>query len=315
MPELPDVTVYIEALRHRVLDRRLDSVLIRSPFLVRSVSPPSPSPDDCTGHRVREIRRLGKRIVLGLDGNLFLVFHLMIAGRFRWKEGEARPSGRIDLAAFRFSVGSGSSGTLVLTEAGTQRRASLHVARGAERLREHDPGGVEPLECGAEAFAAALRRENHTLKRALTDPRLVSGIGNGYADEILHAARMSPLRLTNAMIDEELRVLWEATRRTLTTWIENLRVQFGLAGGGPGRCPGPGEITAFRPGFAVHGKYGQPCPVCGSPVQRIVHAENETNYCARCQTGGRVLADRSLSRLLKDDWPRSIEELEAPQNR
>jgi formamidopyrimidine-DNA glycosylase len=316
VPELPDVTVYVQALRLRIVGRGLSRVLIRSPFLLRSVTPPDPPVEECEGRRVANVRRLGKRIVVGLEGDLSLVLRLMIAGRFRWKEGVATPTGRIDLAAFQFANPGGPgpptvSGTLVLTEAGTKRRASLHLVRGDAALRAHDPGGVEPLECGLAAFAGAVRRESHTLKRTLTDPRLISGVGNAYSDEILHAARLSPLRLTGSMSDEELARLFEATRGTLTRWIAILREEFGLAGGGPGRFPGPGQITAFRPGFAVHGRYGKPCPVCGSPVQRIVHAENETNYCARCQTGGRVLADRSLSRLLKDDWPRSIDELDS----
>ncbi len=319
MPELPDVTVYVEALRPRVVGRRLSRLIIRSPFLLRSVSPPDPAIEDCEGRRVANVRRLGKRIVVGLEGDLFLVFHLMIAGRFRWKDGEAGPKARIDLASFQFTGLGGRgpptvSGTLILTEAGTKRRASLHLVRGDATLRAHDPGGVEPMDCDLTEFAAAVRREGHTLKRTLTDPRLLSGVGNAYSDEILHAARLSPLRLTGSVSDEEMARLFEATRGTLTRWTAILREQFGLADGGPGRFPGPGQITAFRPGFAVHGRYGKPCPVCGSPVQRIVYAENETNYCARCQTGGRVLADRSLSRLLKDDWPASIDDLDEHRN-
>ncbi len=329
MPELPDVTVYVEALRARVVGRVLARAIVRSAFLVRSVSPPDPTVEECEGRRVRDVHRIGKRIVLALEDDLFLVFHLMIAGRFRWKEGEARPTGRIDLAAFQFALGSPSLrdgvrraatghpqdqppvvGTLVLTEAGTTRRASLHVVRREDGLRAHDRAGVEPLECDLAAFAGAIRRENHTLKRTLTDPRLVSGIGNAYSDEILHGARMSPLRMSGSLNDEEVSRLFTATRETLTTWIANLREEFGLTGGRPGRFPGPGQITAFRPDFSVHGRYGRPCPVCGSPVQRIVYAQNETNYCARCQTDGKVLADRSLSRLLRDDWPESIDELE-----
>lgn len=309
MPELPDVTVYIEALRARVIGRILRRAVVRGPFLLRSVSPPAPALDECEGARAVGARRLGKRIVLELEGDLSLVLHLMIAGRLRWKDGGVLPAGRIGLAAFQFGR-EVPEGTLLLTEAGTKRRASLHIIRGASGLRALDPGGVEPLACGLAAFGEALRRENHTVKRSLTDPRLLSGIGNAYSDEILHAARMSPLRMTGAMSDDEIARLFEATRSTLTRWTAQLLEDFGLTGGAPGRFPGPGQITAFRPGFAVHGKFGRPCPVCGSPVQRIVYAENETNYCATCQTGGRVLADRSLSRLLKNDWPRTIEELE-----
>lgn len=306
MPELPDITVYIDCLTPRVLGRTLDRITIRGPSLLRTFDPPLEAAE---GRVVRAVQRLGKRIVLGLEPDLFLVLHLMIAGRLRWKEPGARPAGKIDSAAFGFD-----SGTLVLTEAGTQKRASLHLVRGEAALGALDPGGIDPLSASVEQFAAALRRENHTLKRALTDPRLLSGIGNAYGDEILHAARLSPVRLTRALTDDEIARLHAAARETLHAWISRLRQQFGIAGGsatpGVGRFPGPGEITAFRPGFAAHGRFGRPCPACGTAIQRIVHAESETNYCPRCQTSGRVLADRALSRLLKNDWPRTIEEIE-----
>ncbi len=312
MPELPDITLYIDALRPRILRRTLEAVTIRSPFLLRSVDPPL---EACERRAVVSISRLGKRIVLGLEGDLFLVLHLMVAGRLRWFDRPHPPAGRIDLAAFDFAPVPGSSpgaprSTLLLTEAGTKRRASLHVVAGSQDLGAHGRTGVEPLECDLPAFAAALRRENRTLKRALTDPRLVAGIGNAYSDEILHAARLSPLTLTSALGEEQIRRLFDAMRRTLTHWIERLRAEFGLTGGAPGRFPGPGEVTAFRPGFAAHGRFGKPCPVCATPIQRIVYAENETDYCPECQTGGRILADRSLSRLLCDDWPRTVDELE-----
>ncbi|HXH83453.1 MAG TPA: DNA-formamidopyrimidine glycosylase family protein [Candidatus Tectomicrobia bacterium] len=295
MPELPDVTVYLEALERRVLDARLERVRLLSPFVLRSVDPPLAA---AHGRAVVGLRRLGKRLVLALETELFLVIHLMIAGRLHWKPAGARPPGRIGLAALDFSTG-----TLVLTEAGTKRRASLHLVRGEPALRAHDPGGLEPLEADRDAFAAALRAENHTLKRALTDPTLLSGIGNAYSDEILHRARLSPLKQTKALDDEEIARLHRATREVLTEWIERLRAE---AGDGF-----PEDVTAFRDGMAVHGRHGQPCPACGAPVQRIVYAENETNYCARCQTGGRLLADRSLSRLMHDDWPRTLDELES----
>lgn len=302
VPELPDITVYVEALERRIVGRRLEAVNIRSPFLVRSVEV---EPREAEGRVVEGVSRLGKRVVLRMDGELFLVIHLMIAGRLLWKKAGAKAGGKIDLAAFGFD-----NGTLVLTEAGTTKRASLHVVAGAAGLREHDPGGVDPLTCSAAEFAAVLRRENRTLKRALTMPMNFSGIGNAYSDEILHAAKLSPLKLTRSLTDEEASRLADATRTTLERWTNELRREFGLDGGGPGRFPGVGEITALRPDFAVHGKFGQPCPVCGKPVQRIMSAENECNYCAMCQTGGKVLADRSLSRLLRDDWPRRIEEWE-----
>lgn len=305
MPELPDISVYLAALRPRAIGSRLLNVTIKSPFVLRSVEPPI---DALDGRTLISLARLGKRLVLGFDGDLFLVIHLMIAGRLKWKAPGTRPTGKIDLAALTFE-----RGTLVLTEAGTTKRASIHLVRGRAALAQHNPGGLEvlgPDACDAAAFGAALRSVNRTLKRALTDPRLFSGIGNAYSDEILHAARLSPLKLTRSLTDEQVGELHCCTQRTLDEWTRRLMKQFKLDGGGDSRFPGPGDITAFRPDFAVHGRFGQPCPVCGSPVQRIVRAENEVNYCARCQTGGKVLADRSLSRLLKDDWPDRIEDWE-----
>jgi formamidopyrimidine-DNA glycosylase len=301
MPELPDVLLYLDALRPRIVDRVLRSVSIAGPFLLRTYEPPV---EEAKGKVVRELRRLGKRIVWRFDDELFFIFHLMIAGRFRWDDRtapkrSAKPMGKIGLASFTFDAG-----TLHLTEAGPKKRASLHIVRGEAALAAFQPGGIDVLQCDRASFADTLRRENHTLKRSLTDPRLFSGIGNAYSDEILHAARLSPVRLTGKLSDDEVGRLFLATRDTLTRWIEVLRLQFG------GRFPGGGEITAFRPDFAVHGKFGQACPVCGTKVQRIRYAENETNYCPRCQTEGKLLADRSLSRLLKDDWPRTIEEIE-----
>jgi formamidopyrimidine-DNA glycosylase len=296
MPELPDVTIYIEALRPRVVGQPLERVRLASPFVLRSVEPPLAA---LVGRRVADVRRLGKRIVLCFAGDLYAVIHLMIAGRLRWERRGAKPPGRIGLAAFDFPTG-----TLLLTEASPKKRAALHVVRGAAALAAHDAGGLEVLEARLDDFRAALRRENHTLKRALTDPRLFSGIGNAYSDEILHAARLSPVQLTGTLADAEIARLYRSTQSTLRLWVDHLRREF------HGRFPGAGDITAFRPGFAVHGRFGQPCPVCGGPVQRIRYAENETNYCPACQTGGRLLADRSLSRLLKDDWPKTLEELE-----
>jgi formamidopyrimidine-DNA glycosylase len=296
MPELPDITIYVEALRARVAGHVLERVQIVSPFLLRTFDPPI---EELLGERVVDVRRQGKRVVLGFGGERCLVLHLMIAGRLRWLARGKKPPGKIGLATFQFETG-----TLALTEASPKKRAALHVVRGLAALENLDAGGLEVLETPVSAFAEVLRRENHTLKRALTDPRLFSGIGNAYSDEILHAARLSPVALTSKVTDEEVGRLHAATRHTLTHWTDALRVQFG------DRFPGPGEITAFRPEFAVHGRYGQPCPACGTAVQRIRYAENETNYCPRCQTGGRVLADRSLSRLLRDDWPRTVEELE-----
>ena len=296
MPELPDITIYLEALRPRVVGQPLQRVRLLSPFVLRSVNPPITAVE---GLVVDDVRRLGKRIVFVLAADLYLVIHLMIAGRLRWGRRGARPPGKISLAAFDFPTG-----TLFLTEASGKKRAALHVVRGAAALAAHDPGGLEVLTATAMQFRATLRRENHTLKRALTDPHLFSGIGNAYSDEVLHAARLSPVRLTSKLTEEEITRLYEATRRTLLHWIVTLRDEFGE------RFPGAGEITAFRPGFAVHGRYRQPCPDCGRPVQRIRYAENETNYCAGCQTDGKLLADRSLSRLLKDDWPRSLDEMD-----
>jgi formamidopyrimidine-DNA glycosylase len=294
VPELPDVTVYIEALARRIVGARLQRIRLASPFLLRSFDP---SLSTAQGHAVRGLRRLGKRIVIALEDDLFLVLHLMIAGRLRWRELGAKVPGKLGLAAFDFSTG-----TLLLTEAGTKKRAALHLVRGEGELGALDAGGLEVFDADLPEFRAALISENHTLKRSLTDPRLFSGIGNAYADEILHRARLSPVKLSQSLDDEETAQLFEATRATLHAWIARLRAETGEGF--------PEKVTAFRPGMAVHGRYGHPCPVCGSPVQRIVHAENETNYCARCQTGGRLLADRALSRLLHDDWPRTLEELE-----
>lgn len=299
MPELPDITAYSEALGERILGAKLERLRIASPFLLRSVEP---SPSELEGRVVAGLRRLGKRIVIELDGELFLVLHLMIAGRLRWKPAGAALPGKLGLAAFDFS-----SGTLLLTEAGTKRRASLHLVRGADRLGELDPGGLEPLTATLEEFQRALTAENHTLKRALTDPRTFSGIGNAYSDEILHAARLSPLAWTQRLGPDEISRLFEATRATLTLWIERLRAE--RAGGFPE------QVTAFRPEMSVHGRFRQPCPACSAPVQRIVHSEREMNYCARCQTGGKLLADRALSRLLKGDWPKTIDEWERARRR
>ncbi|MGH7243155.1 MAG: Fpg/Nei family DNA glycosylase [Phycisphaerales bacterium] len=298
MPELPDIEVYIAALRSRVADRVLSRVLIRGPFVLRTFDPPV---DAAEGKRVLSVERLGKRIVLGLEGELFLVIHLMIAGRLLWKKAGAQARGKIDLASFDFH----DAGVLVLTEASPKKRASLHVLKGRGALAEHDRGGIDVLSCSPTEFGKVLIAENRTLKRRLTDSRAFSGIGNAYSDEILHAAQLSPVKLTTSLKADEIAKLHESTVRVLTEWIARLHAEFA------NRFPGVGEITAFRPEFAVHGRYGKPCPVCSSPVQRIVHAENETNYCATCQTGGKVLADRSLSRLLKDDWPRTIEEWES----
>jgi len=294
MPELPDVTVYIEAITERVLNQTIQKIRITSPFLVRSFDPPI---REAEGKKVLRLRRLGKRIVFELEDDLFLVVHLMIAGRFHWKPPNAKIARKYGLAAFDFRTG-----TLSLTEAGTKKRASLYLVRGADGLQVLDPQGLEIFDADLTAFRNALTRENHTLKRALTDPHLFSGIGNAYSDEILHRARLSPVQLTRRLKDSEIETLYNAVREILTEWIERLRRERGKGF--------PEHVTAFRKEIAVHGKYRKPCPVCGSPVQRIVHAENETNYCAKCQTGGKLLADRSLSRLLKEDWPRSLEELE-----
>ena len=291
MPELPDIALYLHALTARVVGARLERLRIASPFLLRTADPPVA---DLSGRTIHDVRRLGKRIVLALEEELFIVLHLMIAGRLHWKPVGAPIPRRAGLAAFDFP-----HGTLLLTEAGTKHRASLHVLRGGRALAEHDPGGLDVLGATLEQFRAALTRESHTLKRALTDPRLLDGIGNAYSDEILHAARLSPLRLTAQLTLEESERLFRAARETLAAWTERLRVETGDAF--------PEKVTAFRDGMAVHGRFRKPCPVCGSPVQRIRYAEHEVNYCATCQTGGRLLADRSLSRLLKQDWPRSLD--------
>ena len=305
MPELPDVVTYIEALKARLVDhggQRLDRIKLLSPFVLRSVDPPI---DAVHGRVVRDVRRIGKRIVLVFDppappalpAQLFLVIHLMIAGRLRWREPGQKPGvgPRMILAVFEFA-----NGTLLFTEASSKKRASIQLVRGEAALAALDPGGIEPLDATLAAFRDALTRDNHTLKRALTDPHLFSGIGNAYSDEILHAARLSPLKLTRSLSDEEILRLFDATRATLRVWIAQLREECG------GRFPE--KVTAFHVGMAVHGRFKQPCPVCGAPVQRIVYASNECNYCAKCQTGGRLLADRSLSRLLKDDWPERLED-------
>jgi formamidopyrimidine-DNA glycosylase len=299
MPELPDIAAYISALEPRILDQRFEAVRLASVFLLRTVDPPLASVE---GRTVVALRRIGKRIAIGVEGDLWLVLHLMIAGRLHWKAPQAKLAGRNALAAFDFP-----SGTLTLTEAGSKRRASLHVVRGEEGLYQIDPGGVEVFETDLAGFRAALTEENRTLKRALTDPRLVSGIGNAYSDEILHAAHMSPVTLTHKLKPEEWKRLFAATRSTLTLWMDRLRKE--------GEKAFPEGVTAFRPEMAVHGKFDQPCPRCGEKVQRIRYADNETNYCARCQTGGKVLADRSLSRLLGKDWPRTLDELEALKRR
>jgi formamidopyrimidine-DNA glycosylase len=294
MPEFPDVTVYIEALTERVLNRPIQKIRIGSPFVLRSFDPPISAAEK---KNILALRRLGKRIVFELQDQLFLIVHLMIAGRLHWKPKGAKIARKYGQAAFDFP-----NGTLLLTEAGTKKRASIHLVRGEAALQEHDPGGLEVFDSSFDQFRKVLTRENHTLKRSLTDPRLFSGIGNAYSDEILHRARLSPIRLTRQMTETEIEALYHAIKDSLDDWVERLRKER--------RGGFPEKVTAFRADMAVHGKYGKPCPVCGSPVQRIVHAENETNYCAKCQTGGKLLADRSLSRLLKDDWPRTLEELE-----
>jgi formamidopyrimidine-DNA glycosylase len=299
MPELPDIAAYISALEPRIVGQPLHRIRIASPFLLRTVQPPI---QNLEGRTVQELRRIGKRIAIGLQDDLWLVLHLMIAGRLHWRSREARLAGRNSLAAFDFP-----NGSLVLTEAGSKRRASLHVVSGEEGLRSVDPGGIEIVDCDLDSFRAALTVENRTLKRALTDPRMVSGIGNAYSDEILHAAQLSPIALTHKLDSREWERLFAATRSTLAFWTDRLRDDAQNAF--------PENVTAFRKDMAVHGRYGQPCPRCGEKVLRIRYAENETNYCARCQTGGKVLADRALSRLLGSDWPRTLEELEALKRR
>ncbi|HET9425878.1 MAG TPA: DNA-formamidopyrimidine glycosylase family protein [Gemmatimonadaceae bacterium] len=293
MPELPDIVAYVEALERKIGGQVITGIRVKSPFVVRSFDPPISAAVGC---RVIGLRRMGKRIAMELSGDLFIVNHLMIAGRFLWKPAGAPLTNRISLAAFDFDAG-----TLVLTEAGTQKRASIHLVKGAEGLREFDRGGLEVLDATLDQFAERLRSENHTLKRSLTDPRLFSGIGNAYSDEILHRARLSPVQLTRKIGDPDIAALFAATKQVLVEWTDRFREQY--------REGFPEKVTAFRPEMAVHGKFGEPCPVCGTPVQRIRYASNETNYCARCQTGGRLLADRALSRLLKQDWPKSIDEL------
>jgi formamidopyrimidine-DNA glycosylase len=296
VPELPDVTIYVERLRALTVGRPLEAIRIASPFVLRTVSP---SPGELRGATVASVERLGKRIVVGVDGDRYIVIHLMIAGRLRWLPAGAKAPARGALASFAFGAG-----TLVLTEAGTKRRASIHVVDGRDSLAAMDPGGIDVFKADTAAFAQQLAAENHTLKRSLTNPRLFSGIGNAYSDEILHRAKLSPIVLTRKLTPDETQRLHVATREVLTEWIERLRTEAARHGGWPDK------VTAFRPEMAVHGKYRQPCPVCGAPVQRIVHADNETNYCARCQTGGRLLADRALSTLLKASWPRHIDDIE-----
>jgi formamidopyrimidine-DNA glycosylase len=293
VPELPDVTVYVEAIAKRIINQPLQTLRLGNPFVLRTVDPPPPA---LAGKRVINVRRLGKRIVIDFEDDLFIVIHLMIAGRFKWLAAGAKLPGKMGLAAFDFP-----NGTLLLTEAGSKRRASIHIVRGEEAVRAHDPGGIEPLEISIDDFRAALTRERHTLKRTLTDPHVFSGIGNAYSDEILHRARLSPVQMTTNLSDEEIARLYDAVRRTLVDWTERLRAE--------ALHRFPEKVTAFRPDFAAHGRYGKPCPDCGTPIQHIVYSENETNYCARCQTGGKLLADRALSKLLHSDWPKSIDEL------
>ncbi len=299
MPELPDITLYLEALEERIVGHTLERVLVGGPFLLRTADPPLSA---AFGRKVSKLRRIGKRIAIGMDNGIWLVLHLMIAGRLHWSEKRKTPDGRRVLAAFDFD-----SGTLTLTEAGSRKRASLHVVAGDAELEGVDPGGIDVLQASPKEFAAALRSANHTLKRALTDPRIFSGIGNSYSDEILHRAQLSPVLLTHKMTDEQISALRDAAREVLTEWTGRLRAE--------ARGKFPERVTDFREGMAVHGRYGQPCPRCGAKVQRIRYASNETNYCARCQTGGKLLADRALSRLLREDWPRTLEELEERQPR
>ena len=294
MPELPDITVYLEALSARVLDQPLEALRIGNPFLIRTIEP---GPSELTGKKIIRLSRLGKRMVMEFEGEIFLVLHLMIAGRLRWRERGTAMPGKFGLAAFDFPAG-----TVLLTEAGSKRQASIHIVRGAEAVRALDPKGLEVLDVDLATFSARLTESNHTLKRALTDPHIFSGIGNAYSDEILHAAKMSPMKLTSSLTASEIAALYETTRATLLEWIRRLRDD---ASG-----EFPEKVTAFRKDMAVHGRYGQPCPVCGSRVQRIVYATNEANYCSRCQTGGKLLSDRAMSRLLKEDWPRTLDELE-----
>lgn len=295
MPELPDIAAYIHALDSRIVGQPIEAIRIASPFLLRTLEPPV---EKAIGNRVIELRRVGKRIAIGLDNDLWLVLHLMIAGRLRWKEGIATLGGRQNLAAFDFPTG-----TLVFTEAGSKHRASLHLFRGQESLKSVDAGGIEVFESDFETFRQALSAQNHTLKRALTDPRIISGIGNAYSDEILHAAQLSPIAQTKKLEPDEWKRLYAATRNTLQHWIDRFMTEAEDAF--------PEKVTAFREGMAAHGRYGKPCPKCGEKIQRIRYADNETNYCARCQTGGKLLADRSLSRVFKSDWPRTLDELEA----
>jgi formamidopyrimidine-DNA glycosylase len=295
MPELPDLTIYIESLEARIVGKRLENIRLASPFILRTVEP---RVDKVRGKTILGLQRIGKRIVFELEDELYLVIHLMIAGRFHWKKPKTRIPGKVGHAAFDFSTG-----TLLLTEASTKKRASMHIVRGRSALAEFDRGGIEVLESSLEAFRSALLRENHTVKRSLTDPRLFSAIGNAYSDEILHRSRLSPLKLTRQLTEDEIVRLHRATISTLQEWIERLRSETG--------SEFPEKVTAFREEMAAHGRFGKPCPVCGSRIQRIVYAENECNYCPRCQTGGRLLSDRSLARLLKDDWPKTIDEVEA----
>lgn len=299
MPELPDIAAYLSALEPRIVGQPLSHIRIASPFLLRTVQP---SIEEFEGHTVRSLRRIGKRIAIGFDNGLWMVIHLMIAGRLHWRPLGAKLGGRNNLAAFDFSDGS-----LVLTEAGSKRRASLHLFRTEENMQSVDPGGIDVFATDLEGFRATLTAENRTLKRALTDPRIVSGIGNAYSDEILHAARLSPILLTHKLSDEQWQRLFTATRETLQLWIDRLNAEASQAF--------PEKVTAFRKDMAVHGRFEQPCPTCGTPIQRIRYADNETNYCPQCQTGGKVLADRSLSRLLGSDWPRTLDELEALKKR
>jgi formamidopyrimidine-DNA glycosylase len=294
MPELPDILLYLHALRPRIVGQPVERVRLASPFLLRSIEPPLSA---IQGRTIVDLHRLGKRVVMEAEGELFLVFHLMIAGRFRWKPRGTAIPGKVGLFALDFP-----NGTLVMTEAGTKRQASLHVVQGRDALVSHNPGGLEVLDADQETFRRALVQENHTLKRALTDPHLFSGIGNAYSDEILHAARLSPFKQTGSLHDDEIKRLFDSTRVVLLQWTTRLKEEAG--------DQFPEKVTAFREGMAVHGRYGQPCPDCGAPVQRVVYAANEANYCANCQTGGRLLADRSLSRLLREDWPRTLDELE-----